>query len=204
MNSRSINPNLASQPDESSFLAALQSGDAVAFEKLVRENGGRMLAVARRFLRNDDEAADAVQEAFISAFRNIGRFEGKSLLTTWLHRIVVNASLMKLRNRARRPDVSLDSLLPTFDHTGHHTQGVPRWRHNPADDLLAQETKQLVREAIDKLPDDFRTIVILRDLEEYSTEEAAEALGIAAGAAKVRLHRARQALRTLLEPHFKK
>jgi len=163
-----------------------------------------MLATARRLLRSDDDAADAVQEAFLSAFRSIDRFQGNSRLSTWLHRIVVNACLMKLRATARVPEVSIETLLPAFNSWGHHVRGVPGWRKLPVEELLADETRALVRRCIDMLPEDFRTILLLRDIEELSTEEAAGVLDITAGTAKVRLHRARQALRALLEPHFAK
>ena len=155
-------------------------------------------------LCRDDEAADALQEAFVSAFRNIDHFEGNSRLATWLHRIVVNACLMKLRFRARHPEVSIEGLLPEFNSWGHHARGVRSWRKQPIDELLTDETRALVRRCIDMLPEDFRMILLLRDIEELSTEEAASVLNITAGTAKVRLHRARQALRALLEPHFTK
>jgi RNA polymerase sigma-70 factor (ECF subfamily) len=184
------------------LLDRLRDADGSAFETLVRLYGGRMLSTAKRFLRAEEDAADAVQEAFLSAFRNIGSFEGQSQVGTWLHRILVNACLMKLRMRSRHPELSIDSLLPAFDQTGHHVNGVRSWRQAPDEELQATEMRTIVRAAIDKLPDDFRTVVLLRDIEEMSTEEAAAALGISPGAAKVRLHRARQALRTLLEPHM--
>jgi len=168
----------------------------------VRRHSGRMLATARRLLRSDDDAADALQEAFISAFRSIDRFAGNSRLATWLHRIVVNACLMKLRSRSRQPEVSIESLLPTFSSWGHHDHSVRNWRKLPIEEMLTDETRALVRRCIDMLPEDFRTILVLRDIEELSTEEAAAVVDITPGAAKVRLHRARQALRTLLEPHF--
>jgi RNA polymerase sigma-70 factor (ECF subfamily) len=190
--------------EEAVLLARLRRQDQAACEEFVRRHSGRMLVTARRLLRSDDDAADAVQEAFLSAFRSIDRFEGNSRLATWLHRIVINACLMKLRNRARLPEVSIESLLPEFNKWGHHARGVRRWQNLPIDELLKDETRAIVRRCIDMLPDDFRTILLLRNIEELSTEEAAGVLNITAGTAKVRLHRARQALRTLLEPHFAK
>jgi RNA polymerase sigma-70 factor (ECF subfamily) len=199
---------LAENPDardeQAALVARLRRQDEAAYDEFVRRHSGRMLATARRLLRSDDDAADAVQEAFISAFRGIDRFEGTSRLATWLHRIVVNACLMKLRSRSRQPAVSIETLLPAFNSWGHHARGVAAWRKLPVDELLTGETRALVRRCIDMLPEDFRTILLLRDIEELSTEEAAAVLDITAGAAKVRLHRARQALRTLLEPHFAK
>jgi RNA polymerase sigma-70 factor (ECF subfamily) len=114
----------------------------------------------------------------------------------------VNACLMTLRTQSRRNEVSIDELLPMFDHTGHHATSIARWRQPPEDRLVSDETRLLVRQCIDMLPDDYRNVILLRDIEELDTEETAQTLGISSGAVKTRLHRARQALRTLLEPHF--
>ena len=108
---------------EATLLDALRRGDDAAYETLVRQNSGRMLAVARRYLRNEETARDAVQEAFVSAFRSIARFQGASSLSTWLHRIVVNACLMKLRSGRRHAETSIEELLPQFDETGHRVVG---------------------------------------------------------------------------------
>src|SRR5205085_2237545 len=110
---------------ETDLIDRIQSGDQRACEELVRKYGGRMLAVARRFFRNEDDAADAVQDAFLSAFASINRFAGKSALSTWLHRIVVNASLMKLRKH--RDDEPIETLLPQFDQTGHYPPYPAQW-----------------------------------------------------------------------------
>ncbi len=189
------------RPDEA-LLARLRNGEGAAFATLVRENTGRMLAVARRILRADDEAHDAVQEAFLQAWKALDRFEGESLLSTWLHRIVVNACLMRLRHRKRHPEHAIDDLLPQFDDSGHRVDSGPPWTDDVLDRMESAQLRKVVREAIDRLPDNYRTVVVLRDIEGLSTEEAAQALGIRPEAAKMRLHRARQALRTLLEPHF--
>jgi RNA polymerase sigma-70 factor, ECF subfamily len=191
-------------PEEGALIAALRDRDPEACEALVRQFGGQMLATARRYLHCDQDCADAVQEAFISAFQAVDKFEGHSKLGTWLHRIVVNACLMKLRRRSRRHEVSIDDLLPTFDKSGHHAQPARQWRRAPEELLFREETRTTVRRCIDMLPDDYRTVLVLRDIEELSTEQAAEILDATPGAIKTRLHRARQALRTLLEPHFAK
>jgi len=189
---------------ESALVARLQASDAEAFAELVRAQGPRMLAVARRLLRSDDDAADAVQDAFISVFRAIGNFEGGAKLSTWLHRIVVNASLMRLRNRTRRPEVSIDELLPKFVEDGQHVDEPREWRSPaPLDALERRETRTLVRGLIDQLPGDYRTVLLLRDIEGLDTKETAELLGVTPNAAKIRLHRARLALRTLLDPHMR-
>jgi RNA polymerase sigma-70 factor (ECF subfamily) len=190
--------------EEAKLVAALQDGDAAAFEQLVRDNTGRMLSVARRYLRNEDDAQDAVQEAFLSAFKAIDRFEGVAQLSTWLHRIVVNACLMRLRSRRRKPEESIEDQLPGFLENGHLAEPTPGWRAR-ADDLLeSSEQRRLVRERIEQLPEGHRTVLLLRDIEGYDTQRTAIELEISPGAVKTRLHRARLALREQLEPHFRR
>ena len=192
----------AAADGESELLARLRAGDDGAYEILLRTHTGRMLAVARRFLRNEEDARDAVQEAFVSAFRSIDRFAGDARLATWLHRIVVNASLMKLRRRRRKPEESIDDLLPTFREDGHLADSPAGWRAG-ADELLeSDENRRLVRAAIERLPEQYRTVLLLLDIEEYDTEQTAEALELSKAAVKTRLHRARQALRQQLDAHF--
>jgi RNA polymerase sigma-70 factor (ECF subfamily) len=186
------------------MLPALRAGDPKACEALVRAHGGRMLAVARRFLRSEEDSADAVQDAFLGAFRSLDKFAGHSTLATWLHRILVNACLMRIRARRRRATVALDELLPAFDATGHHARRGEPWVDRPDALLAREETRAHVRQCIDTLPDTYRSILLLRDIEELDTEQTAQLLGISAGSAKTRLHRARQALRTLLEPMFQR
>ena len=183
--------------DERSLVTALRRGDEVAFESVVRLYGGRMLAVARRMLRSEDDARDAVQEAFISAFKAIADFQGDARLSTWLHRIVVNAALMRLRRQRRKPEESIDDLLPHFDESGTWADVEPPCR-TPFELLEQSETRAVVRECIDRLPDSYRSVLLLREIEELDTDETAAALGMSVPAVKTRLHRARQALRTLL------
>ncbi len=197
-------PSTGEEPDGPAFVSRLRAGEEQAFETLVRHHSGRMLAVARRFLRNEEDANDAVQDAFLSAFRALDRFEGESRISTWLHRITVNAALMKLRTRRRKPSQSIDDLLPRFAEDGHMAELAVPWRDG-ADALLERgENRAMVRDAIDRLPEDYRTVLLLRDIEEVDTEETAELLGLSKGAVKTRLHRARQALRSLLDAHFRR
>jgi len=189
-----------SAPDETAILARLRAGENAAFEELIRDHGPRMLAVARRFLPVEEDARDAVQEAFVSAFRSIERFEGQSRISTWLHRIVVNAALMKLRSRRRKPEQSIEDLLPGFLENGHMERPASPWRKTGTDELERAELGTLLREKIQELPDGHRNVLLLRDIEGLDTEETARLMGISTGAVKTRLHRARQALRGLLEP----
>jgi RNA polymerase sigma-70 factor (ECF subfamily) len=190
--------------DEQQLLAALRSGEEWAFETMIRLYGGRLLAVALRFMRNEEDARDVVQSAYLNAFRAIDGFAGKSQLSTWLHRIVVNTALMKLRSKKRRAEASIEVLLPAFHSDGHHVEQFSEWSA-PADQLLEQQqTRATVRAAIAQLPDNYREVLILRDIEEMSTQEVAEMLSMTPVAVKVRLHRARQALSTLLRREFAK
>lgn len=184
---------------ETDLRRRLVAGEEAAFEELVRRFGGRMLATARRFLPQGDDARDAVQEAFLSAFKAIDSFGGNAKLSTWLHRITVNAALMKIRARRRRSEQSIDELLPEFDERGEWVSGAGSW-HASSDVLLEDaQTRMMVRRCIDRLPERYRTVLLLRDIEDLDTDEVAEMLGITGNAVKVRLHRARQALRTLVE-----
>ena len=189
---------------EDELIARLQVGEEAAYRTLVESHGGRMLAVARRYLRSDDDAQDAVQDAFLSAFRSIGGFKGDARLSTWLHRIVVNAALMKIRTKERKPEQLIEDLLPRFLEDGHHVDPPALWPEGVDEMLERAETRQFVREKIEALPDSYRTVLMLRDIEELNTEDTASLLEISPNAVKIRLHRARQALRQLLDADLAK
>ena len=181
----------------------LTSGDAASVERFVRRHIGWMLSVARRVLRDAHHAEDAVQNAFAKIFGSIDGFDGRSALKTWMHRIVVNECLMLLRKAGRAETVPIDDLLPIFDRNGCRVED--RWltMETPESLLLRSDTRALVKSRIDLLPDDYRIILILRDLEELSTADVSDILGISEANVKVRLHRARAALKRLLEPVMK-
>jgi RNA polymerase sigma-70 factor (ECF subfamily) len=187
---------------DAELLELLRSGDDAAYQILVQVNTAQMLAVARRFMRNEDDARDAVQDAFLSAFRALEKFEGDSLLSTWLHRITVNACLMKLRTRRRHPEESIDDLLPGFLDDGRLATPSEPWEGGAEALLETEENRRLVSAAIDRLPGKYRTVLMLRDIEDYDTEQTALALDLTVPAVKTRLHRARQALKSLLDRHF--
>lgn len=194
--------DISPAPDEAHLVLRLQAGEEAAYVELLTLHGGRMLAAAVRLLGNETEAQDAVQEAFLSAFKGVKNFDGKSRLSTWLHRITVNASLMRLRTRKRKPEVMIEDLLPRFAPDGHAEAPVAAWNETSADLAERDEVRSLIREAIDQLPETYRTVLLLRDIEEVDTTTTAELLGVNENVVKTRLHRARQALRTLLDPHF--
>lgn len=194
---------------EAALVVRLRRGDAGAFEELLREVGPRLFAVAKRFLANDDDAREAMQDAMLSAYRSLSKFDERSRLSTWLHRIVVNASLMKLRTKRRKPSVSLDALSSgngegdgasfaaslASDAASNRTGREAR---STAPTLEENDLRQLLREQMEQLPDEYRTVLLLRDVEELDTLQTARVLGVSESAVKTRLHRARLALRTAM------
>ena len=187
--------------DEPMLLARLRAGDDSAFEQLVRATMGRLLAAARRLLRNEEEARDAVQSAFIRAFQALPKFREESRLTTWLHRIVINEALMRLRSRAKEEPIN-DALLPQFAPDGHQIRDTVDWSESAEEAIERAETTALVRASIEQLAEPYRTVLMLRDVEELTPDEVEEQLGVSKNVIKVRLHRARQMLRALLERDF--
>ena len=202
MNTTTYIDTITRADGDAALLARLRAGEACAYQEWVTENAGRMLAVARRLLRCESDAEDAVQEAFTQAYQALPRFEGQALLSTWLHRIVVNACLIRLRKRKRRGEKSIEDLLPRYQDDGHRLDVGEPWPADALAQLEAHEVRSAVRKAIDALPEKHRCVLALRDIEGLSSEEVAERLGIRADAVKMRLHRARQALRTLLDPQL--
>lgn len=188
--------------DEPALTQLVRAGDEEASAELVRRFGGRMFAVTRRMLNNEEDARDALQDAFASAFRGIDKFDGKSQLGTWLHTIAVNAALMKLRRARSRPERAIEDMLPSFVDDGHHAADVADWSPTAATVAEREETRRQVRTAIEQLPEIYRTVLLARDIEGLDTEQTASALDVPIGVVKTRLHRARLALRTLLEPLF--
>ena len=178
----------------------MSRGDDEAVEAFVRQHSPWMLSVARRILRDNHAAEDSVQESFLNAFANIDKFESRSTLKTWLHRIVVNNCLMALRKNKRKAEEQLDEFMPQFDNNGCRIEDP--WPQLLSADQICEQ-KQLskaVTENIDKLPEKYRIVLQLRDIEEFSTAEVAKQLDLSESNVKVRLHRARSALKQMLEP----
>lgn len=188
---------------EAELLRRLRTNDAQAFELLVREHGPRMLTVTRRFCGNDADAQDALQDAFISVFKSLGSFQGDAALSTWLHTVAVRAALMRLRSKRRvaAAEQPIEQMLPRYLSDGHRAAPGPAWGDG-SDAAQQMETRELVRRSIDRLPETYRTVMLLRDIEEMDTAQTARMLGVSENVVKVRLHRARQALRELLDPHM--
>jgi RNA polymerase sigma-70 factor (ECF subfamily) len=195
-------PTTPEETAEVEVLERLRAGDEAAYEELIRANGGRMLAAARRILPTDEDAQDAVQDAFLSAFKKIDTFQRQSKLGTWLHRIAINAALMKLRSLRRRREQDIDDLLPRFLEGGHFAQMPRPWSEAADAPAVQREVRAAVREGIESLPENYRIALLLRDIEGLDNAEVAEHLGVSVNAAKIRVHRARLALREVLDPHL--
>jgi RNA polymerase sigma-70 factor (ECF subfamily) len=188
-----------SRDEEADLLIRVKAGDQVACTKLVTLFGPQMMTVARRFMRCEDDCNDALQDAFISAFKALDRFQADSRLSTWLHTITVNSCLMKLRTDSSRRESSIEEQLSLINWRGHYThRNAPIG--DPSAEIEADETRTVVRNAIEQLPDAFRRVLLLRDIEEMDTAATAALLGTTENNVKWRLNRARKALGTLLEP----
>lgn len=185
---------------EAATLRLLCSRDRAATERFVREHTGWMLALAKRYLKDRSLAEDCVQEAFLQAFRGIHEFQGRSTLKSWLFRIVVNTALMRLRSRRGACEQCLDDVLIEVERGGCRNEADRNEAATPQEILQRKQTCELVVAKLMELPDGYRIVLLLRDIEGYSTEEAAKALGMTEGALKVRLHRARAAFKVLVEP----
>lgn len=187
------------KPDQEAVLR----GDRAAFEELVRQETPRLFRVILRIVRDEDEAQSVVQETFLQAYKGLATFRRESKLTTWLYGIGINLARAALRKQKRLQvvdDEEMERLQPAF-HGGNYAQGYDPW--NPEQMAEREDRKRLVNRAIESLPEQYRTVLVLRDMEGWSTEEAARALETSEGAVRVRLHRARQALRALLDPYFR-
>lgn len=173
---------------------------AIDSDELVRTNIGWMLALAERLLRDRTLAEDVVQESFVRAFNGLAGFEGRSSIESWLHRITVNSALSKLRQLKRLAEQSIDEHLPEFDRLDCRVE-TPWARLASVEEIIESDDKRRhMYESIGQLPDAYRVVLQLRDIEEYDTREVATLLGISESNVKVRLHRARAALKKLLEP----
>jgi RNA polymerase sigma-70 factor (ECF subfamily) len=175
------------------LLRAHAEGDPDAFAEIVRRHRDRLWAVAIRTIGDREDAADALQDALLSAHRAAARFRGESAVTTWLHRIVVNACLDRLRRRQAHPTVPLPDGSRHGDPGDRHTPGV-----EPAAPVVDHDTALVVREALAQLPIEQRTALVLIDVQGYSVAEAAEIMGVAEGTIKSRCSRARARLALVL------
>ncbi len=186
---------------ETKLLECLRAGEEICFETLVRQLGPLVLATAKRYLRSEVEAADCFQDTFLAVFEGINKFEQRSSLRTWIRGITINQSLMRIRKQERRQEESIEHLLPVFDENGNRIETAGMFQSSAISESIDTiRVKSIVREKIDELPDDYRLVLLLRDIDGYTTKETAAILRIKINAVKTRLHRARSALKSLLTP----
>ena len=186
---------------ETRLLECLCAGEERCFEILVRHLGPQVLATAKRYLRSDADAADCFQDTFLAVFEGINKFEQRSSLRTWVLGITINQCLMRIRKQGRRQEESIEHLLPVFDENGNRMDMSGMIRSSALGASIdTTHVKRIVREKINELPDDYRLVLLLRDIDGYTTKETAAILRIRINAVKTRLHRARSALKSLLTP----
>ena len=188
--------------DEAAVLEQARRGDTDALTGLLRRYEGKIFRLALHITQNREDAEDVLQETFLKAFEHLDQFQGNSKFYTWIVRIAVNQSLMKLRKRKSDRAVSLDEQLDTGEDT--IAREIAAWDENPEQRYSREELNQILTSAVDDLTPIYRAVFVLRDIEELSTEETAEALNLSVPAVKSRLLRARLQLRDKLTRHFKR
>jgi RNA polymerase sigma-70 factor (ECF subfamily) len=188
--------------DEAQIIASILAGNTHEFHDLIRPYERSVYIMALSLLQNEADAEDAAQEAFLKAFRNLANFRGDAKFSTWLISIALNEARSRLRSRK---NVKIESLDGSPDEPGQVSPALLRdWREIPSDVLERKEIRLLLQHAVADLPSIYREVFLLRDVEELSVNESAEALGITVASVKVRLHRARIMLQKKLVPQLKK
>ncbi len=195
-------PTFGDSPEEAAIVDRARHGDAAAFTQLVEKYEPKVYRLAKHITQNDEDAEDVLQEAFLKAYSHLPTFQGQSKFYTWIVRIAVNEALMKLRKRKSDRTVSLDEPQDTGEDTVAREIAV--WEDDPEEKYSREELRSILEKSVESLKPSFRTVFVLRDIEELSTEETAEALGISIPAVKSRLLRARLQLRERLTRLFKR
>jgi RNA polymerase sigma-70 factor (ECF subfamily) len=192
--------------DDSDLLGQLRVGDASAIEMLVATYSDRVYRLAYGVTRNEADAEEVVQDVFLTVVRKVASFEGRSALSSWIYRITMNAALNKRRGKRQTVETSLDADLPAYLPDGHRAGEraylLADWSPTPEAEVLSGESRAVLARAIEGLPEHYRAVLILRDVEGLSNEEAAAALGETVSSVKSRLHRARMVVREQLTRHF--
>ncbi len=187
---------------EIQLIERLRAQDLSVLEILMEQHSSRVYRVALGITRSHADAEEVVQDVFLTLFRKIDSFEGRATLGTWLYRVAANAALIKRRGKRAELEVNLEDYLPTFKADGHREGDramlLADWSSTPERELLSGEAREVLEEGLALLPEHYRAILVLRDVEELSNEEVGEILGESVASVKSRLHRARMALREVL------
>jgi len=188
--------------DEATLVARAREGNTAAFAELVRRYEGKIFRLAQHVTQNREDAEDVLQETFMKAYEHLDQFQGNSKFYTWIVRIAVNQALMKLRRKKTGKTVSLDETIDTGEDTV--VREIAAWEENPEQRFSREELGEILDSAIESLEPPYRSVFVLRDIEELSTEETADALSLSIPAVKSRLLRARLQLREKLTRQFKR
>jgi RNA polymerase sigma-70 factor (ECF subfamily) len=197
----------AKPPSDEALIARAKAGEFEAFEELVGRYQDKVYRLAYRFVRNETEAKEIVQDTLLSVWRKLDGFKGDSQFGSWLFRVTSNAALMRLRSQRRHAEVSTEELPPGYLDNPQSAYGQvlaqgENWAKRPDDELQSDELRKKIQAAVDDLPDIYRTVFLVRDVDGLSTEETAEALDLSIPTVKTRLHRARIALREAIGKYF--
>jgi len=198
-------PAAAAPVSDEELVARARAKDFGAFEQLLDRYEDKIFRLAYRFVRNETEAKEVLQDTFLSIWRKLDTFKGDSQFGSWLYRVAANTALMRLRAQRRHPEVSTEELPAGYlDTFGALPPTGENWAKRPDDELQSDELRRHIQSAVDTLPEIYRTVFMLRDVEGLSTEETAEILDISVPTVKTRLHRARIALRDTITSYFNK
>ena len=187
---------------EEALVRDLQNGNLDAYDKLAEIYQKKIYGLSFHLTRNQMDAQDVTQEVLLTLFRKINMFQGKSAFSSWVYRIAVNASYMKLRSKKKEPNVSIDELMPSFNSAGFQQEKIQDWSENTESLLFTKETRDVINKAVDLLPEKEKVVFLLRDVEGLSTEKTGEIMNLTVPAVKSRLHRARLFLRKKLSYYF--
>lgn len=187
---------------EEDLVLKFQGGDLEAFDKLAQIYQKKIYGLSFNLTRNQMDAQDVAQEVLLTIYRKIHTFQGKSAFSSWVYRITLNATYMKLRSKKKEPKISLEDMLPSFNSSGYQQEKIQDWSENTESLLFSNETKSMIKKAVDQLPEKEKVVFMLRDVEGLSTEKVGEILELTIPAVKSRLHRARLFLRKKLSGYF--
>lgn len=187
---------------EEALVKEFQAGNLEAYDKIAELYQKKIYALSFNLTRNQMDAQDVTQEVLLTLFKKVHTFQGKSAFSSWVYRITLNATYMKLRSKKKEPNVSLEDLLPSYNGSGFQQDKIQDWSESTESLLFTNETKGVIQKAVDQLPEKEKVVFILRDVEGLSTEKVSEILDLTIPAVKSRLHRARLFLRKKLSPYF--
>ena len=187
---------------EEDLVRKFQGGDLEAFDKLAQIYQKKVYGLSFNLTRNQMDAQDVAQEVLLTIYRKIHTFQGKSAFSSWVYRVTLNATYMKLRSKKKEPKISIEDMLPSFNSSGYQQEKIQDWSENTESLLFSNETKSVIKKAVDQLPEKEKVVFILRDVEGLSTEKVGEILDLTIPAVKSRLHRARLFLRKKLSGYF--